>query len=77
MSNKEKYGDKKEHMKEEKLENQEMQEPLETESVQPETEATEADKVQELGQKLTELNDKYLRLYFSRGRVCHCFRGEL
>lgn len=63
MSNKEKYGDKKEHMKEEKLENQEMQEPLEAESVQPETEATEADKVQELGQKLTELNDKYLRLY--------------
>ena len=63
MSNKEKYGDKKEHMKEEKLENQEMQEPLEAESVQPETEATEADKVQEMGEKLAEMNDKYLRLY--------------
>ena len=41
----------------------------ETEAVQPEeattetAEATEEDKVQELGEKLATLNDKYLRLY--------------
>ena len=63
MSNKEKHNDKKEQMKEEKIENQEIQDLPETEEPQPETEATEADKVQEMGEKLAELNDKYLRLY--------------
>ena len=38
------------------------QEPVETqETVAPEP--TEADKLQELGEKLAEMNDKYLRLY--------------
>ena len=38
------------------------QEPVETqETVVPEP--TEADKLQELGEKLAEMNDKYLRLY--------------
>ncbi len=60
MSNKEKHNDKKEQLKEEEVENQEIQE---TEAQEQEPEATEADKVQELGEKLAELNDKYLRLY--------------
>lgn len=60
MSNKEKHNDKKEQLKEEEVENQEVQE---TEAQEQEPEATEADKVQELGEKLAELNDKYLRLY--------------
>ncbi len=60
MSNKEKHNDKKEQLKEEEVENQEIQE---TEAQEQEPEVTEADKVQELGEKLAELNDKYLRLY--------------
>lgn len=60
MSNKEKHIDKKEQLKEEEVENQENQE---AEAQEQEPEVTEADKVQELGEKLAELNDKYLRLY--------------
>lgn len=60
MSNKEKHNDNKEQLKEEEVENQEIQE---TEAQEQEPEVTEADKVQELGEKLAELNDKYLRLY--------------
>ena len=63
MSNKEKHNDKTEQLKEEELEQQEPQETLETEEPQQEAEATETDKVQEMGEKLAELNDKYLRLY--------------
>ena len=63
MSNKEKHNDKTEQLKEEELEQQEPQETLETEEPQQEAEATETDTVQEMGEKLAELNDKYLRLY--------------
>ena len=63
MSNKEKHNDKKEQMKEEVAENQEMNESLENEAPQSESETSEDDKVQEMGEKLAELNDKYLRLY--------------
>lgn len=63
MSNKEKYTDKTEKLKEEELEHLEEQETPETESPEQEPEVTEADKVQEMGEKLAELNDKYLRLY--------------
>lgn len=63
MSNKEKHNDKKEQMKEEIAENQEMNESLESEAPQSESETSEDDKVQEMGEKLAELNDKYLRLY--------------
>ena len=59
MSNKEKHNDKKKEMKEEEIEVQDTQE---TETPQ-EPEPAEEDKVQELGEKLAELNDKYLRLY--------------
>lgn len=42
----------------------EQAETLETENVQAEaTEPTDEDKLQELGEKLASLNDKYLRLY--------------
>ena len=60
MSNKDKHIEKEEPEKQEELENQEIQD---NETPQEETEATETDKVQELGEKLAELNDKYLRLY--------------
>ena len=50
-------------MKEEVAENQEMNESLESEAPQSESETSEDDKVQEMGEKLAELNDKYLRLY--------------
>lgn len=63
MSNKEKYKDKTEKESEEKAVNQEVQEQPETEEPQQETEASETDKVQEMGEKLAELNDKYIRLY--------------
>lgn len=63
MSSKEKHNDKTEQMKEEEVENQELQEEQEAEATQPETEVSEEDKVQEMGEKLAELNDKYLRLY--------------
>ena len=60
MSNKEKHSDKKEQQKEEEIEKEELQEE---DVPQEKAEPTEADKVQELGEKLAELNDKYLRLY--------------
>ena len=60
MSNKDKHTEKEEEKKQEELENQELQG---AEEQQPEAETTEADKVQEMGEKLAELNDKYLRLY--------------
>ena len=63
MSNKEKHTDKTEKLKEEELEHLEEQENPETEAPEQEPEVTEADKVQEMGEKLAELNDKYLRLY--------------
>lgn len=63
MSNKEKHTDKTEKLKEEELEHLEEQETPETEAPEQEPEVTEADKVQEMGEKLAELNDKYLRLY--------------
>lgn len=53
---------------EEKLE-QKVEQPVEQEKEQEEeqaaesTESTDTDKVQELGEKLAALNDKYLRLY--------------
>ena len=61
MSNKEKYKEKKQE--EEILENQDVHESQEADPSQEETEINEADKVQEMGEKLAELNDKYLRLY--------------
>lgn len=63
MSNKEKYNEKEKKQEEEILENQDVQESQEADSSQEETEINEADKVQEMGEKLAELNDKYLRLY--------------
>ena len=60
MSNKEKHSDKKEQLKEKEIEKEEIQEE---DVPQEKAEPTEADKVQELGEKLAELNDKYLRLY--------------
>lgn len=60
MSNKDKHTEKEEEKKQEELENQELQG---AEEQQPEAKTTEADKVQEMGEKLAELNDKYLRLY--------------
>lgn len=60
MSNKEKHSDKKEQLKEEEIEKEELQEE---DVPQEKAEPIEADKVQELGEKLAELNDKYLRLY--------------
>ena len=60
MSNKEKHSNKKEQLKEEEIEKEELQEE---DVPQEKAEPTEADKVQELGEKLAELNDKYLRLY--------------
>ena len=60
MSNKDKHTEKEEEKKQEEPENQELQG---AEEQQPEAETTEADKVQEMGEKLAELNDKYLRLY--------------
>ena len=60
MSNKDKHPEKEEPTKQEEIENQESPN---TEAVEPEAEATETDKVQEMGEKLAELNDKYLRLY--------------
>lgn len=61
MSNKEKYKEKKQE--EEILENQDVHESQEADPSQEETEINETDKVQEMGEKLAELNDKYLRLY--------------
>lgn len=58
MSNKEKHNKEAENTEETVLE---QEQTVETES--PETEAPETDKVQEMGEKLAELNDKYLRLY--------------
>lgn len=47
--------------------NKETEEPKETElvdePVQPESEPTEEDRLQDMGEKLATLNDKYLRLY--------------
>ncbi len=63
MSNKEKYNEKEKKQEEEILESQDVQESQEADSSQEETEINEADKVQEMGEKLAELNDKYLRLY--------------
>ena len=63
MSNKEKYNEKEKKQEEEILENQDVQESQEADSSQEETEINEADTVQEMGEKLAELNDKYLRLY--------------
>lgn len=60
MSNKDKHPEKEEPTKQEEIENQESPN---TEATEPEAETTEADKVQEMGEKLAELNDKYLRLY--------------
>lgn len=60
MSNKDKHPEKEEPTKQEEVENQESPN---TEAAEPEAEATETDKVQEMGEKLAELNDKYLRLY--------------
>ncbi|MBR1549881.1 MAG: nucleotide exchange factor GrpE [Bacteroidales bacterium] len=60
MSNKDKHSEKEEQINQEELENQETQA---AEEPQSETEATDTDKVQEMGEKLAELNDKYLRLY--------------
>jgi len=60
MSNKDKHPEKEEPTKQEEIENQESPN---TEAAEPEAEATETDKVQEMGEKLAELNDKYLRLY--------------
>ena len=69
MSNKEKHSKDKaaedllkaaEEVVNEAAEDQQSEEPAE------EPEATEADKVQEMGEKLAEMNDKYLRLYGSR-----------
>ncbi len=60
MSNKEKHNDKKEQLKEEEIETQEIQD---SEIPQEKAGSSETDKVQELGEKLAELNDKYLRLY--------------
>ena len=66
MSNKEKHSKDKaaedllkaaEEVVNEAAEDQQSEEPAE------EPEATEADKVQEMGEKLAEMNDKYLRLY--------------
>ena len=63
MSNKEKYNEKEKKQEEEILESQDVQESQEADSSQEETEINEADKVQEMGEKLAEINDKYLRLY--------------
>ena len=63
MSNKDKHTEKtekEEQINQEELENQEAQN---AETPQSEAEPSEADKVQEMGEKLAELNDKYLRLY--------------
>lgn len=60
MSNKDKHIEKEAPEVQEELENQETQD---TETPQEAPEATETDKVQEMGEKLAELNDKYLRLY--------------
>ena len=61
MKNKEKKKEKKQE--EEILENQDVHESQEADPSQEETEINETDKVQEMGEKLAELNDKYLRLY--------------
>ena len=60
MSNKDKHTEKEKQINQEELENQEAQN---AETPQSEAEPSEADKVQEMGEKLAELNDKYLRLY--------------
>ena len=60
MSNKDKHTEKEEQIDTEKVETQEVKD---AEAPQAEPEPTEADKVQEMGEKLAELNDKYLRLY--------------
>lgn len=56
---------KKDHTTEEKEEKMNQPEVEETPQEQPEAtaEPTEADKLQEMGEKLAALNDKYLRLY--------------
>ena len=56
MSNKEKHNEETEPIEEQAVN---AEQPAETDSPQP----TEEDKVQEMGEKLAELNDKYLRLY--------------
>lgn len=56
MSNKEKHNKETEPIEEQAVN---AEQPAETDSPQP----TEEDKVQEMGEKLAELNDKYLRLY--------------
>ena len=56
MSNKVKHNEETEPIEEQAVN---TEQPAETDSPQP----TEEDKVQEMGEKLAELNDKYLRLY--------------
>ncbi|MBR1766265.1 MAG: nucleotide exchange factor GrpE [Bacteroidales bacterium] len=63
MSNKEKHTEKEKETKEEKIEQQEPLQQSEADAPQESPETPEADKVQEMGTKLADLNDKYLRLY--------------
>ncbi|MGX8712453.1 MAG: nucleotide exchange factor GrpE [bacterium] len=57
MNNKEKHNSK------EAEEEQPIEEPIEDSQLSEEGESNEEEKVQEMGVKLAELNDKYLRLY--------------
>lgn len=56
MSNKEKHNEETESIDEQAVD---TEQPAAEDTPQP----TEEDKVQEMGEKLAELNDKYLRLY--------------
>lgn len=56
MSNKEKHNEETEPIDEQAVD---TEQPVAEDTPQP----TEEDKVQEMGEKLAELNDKYLRLY--------------
>lgn len=56
MSNKEKHNEETEPIEEQAVD---TEQPAAEDTPQP----TEEDKVQEMGEKLAELNDKYLRLY--------------
>lgn len=59
MSNKDKHKKETDPIEEQVSD---MEQPTESETDDT-TKATETDKVQEIGEKLAELNDKYLRLY--------------
>ena len=61
MSNKEKNTQEVDPKDEVTVDTEQSPAPEETEQEQPEV--AETDKVQEMGEKLAELNDKYLRLY--------------